>query len=68
MDVLTALTHNGRLIQRAEDIINGFLDSETENHKVYCYIANPGGTRVAIQKGFKLEDYEYAICGKIGGE
>lgn len=54
--------HNGRLMRRAEDIINGFLDSETESHKVYCYLLNPDGTRIAIQKGFKLEDYEYEIC------
>lgn len=58
----TALSHNGRLIRRAEDIINGFLDSETENHKVYCYLVNPDGTRIAIQKGFNIEDYEYVIC------
>lgn len=56
--------HNGRLMRRAEDIINGFLDSKTESHKVYCYLVNPGGTRIAIQEGFKLEDYEYAICSK----
>lgn len=62
MNALTALMHNGALIRRAEDIINGFLDSETENHKVGCYLVNPDGTRIAIQKGFKLEDYEYAIC------
>ena len=64
MSALTAaaLMHNGRLMRRAEDIINGFLDSETENHKVYCYLVNPDGTRIAIRKGFKLEDYEYEIC------
>lgn len=50
MNALTALAHNGRLMRRAEDIINGFLDSETENHKVYCYLVNPDGTRIAIQK------------------
>lgn len=62
MNTLTALIRNGRLIRRAEDIINGFLDSETENHKAFCYFVNPDGTRIAIQKGFKIEDYEYAIC------
>lgn len=62
MNAFSALAHNGRLIRRAEDIINGFLDSETKNHKVGCFLVNPDGTRVAIQKGFKLEDYEYAIC------
>lgn len=49
-------------MQRAEDLINGFLDSENENHKVGCYLVNPDGTRIAIQKGFKLENYEYVIC------
>lgn len=49
-------------MKRAENIINGFLDIETENHKVSCYLVNPDGTRIAIQKGFKLENYEYAIC------
>lgn len=62
MNAFTALMHNGRLMQKAEDIINSFLESETENHKVGCYLVNPDGTRIAIQKGFKLEDYEYAIC------
>lgn len=70
MSALTAavLIQNGILIRRAEDIINGFLDSETENHKVYCYLVNPDGTRIAIQKGFKLEDYEYAISEQTGDE
>ena len=62
MNTFTALMHNGRLMQKAEDIINGFLESETENHKVDCYLVNPDGTRIAIQKGFKLENYEYTIC------
>lgn len=63
MSALTAavLIRNGILIRRAEDIINGFLDSETESHKAGCFLVNPDGTRIAIQKGFKLEDYEYAI-------
>ena len=62
MNAFTALMRNGRLMQKAEDIINSFLESETENHKVGCHLVNPDGTRIAIQKGFKLEDYEYAIC------
>lgn len=62
MNAFTELMHNGRLMQKAEDIINSFLESETEKHKVDCYLVNPDGTRIAIQKGFKLEDYEYAIC------
>lgn len=62
MNAFTALMRNGRLMQKAEDIINSFLESETENHKVDCYLVNPDGTRIAIQKGFKLENYEYAIC------
>lgn len=62
MNAFTALMHNGRLMQKAEDIINSFLESETENHKVDCYLVNPDGTRIAIQKGFKLENYEYTIC------
>lgn len=62
MNALLALAKNGSLMQRAEDIINGFLDSETENHKVCFYLVNPDGARIAIQKGFKLEDYEYVIC------
>lgn len=68
MNAFSELAHNGRLIRRAEDIINGFLDSETENHKVYCCLVNPDGTRIAIQKGFKLEDYEYAISEQTGDE
>lgn len=62
MNAFLALAKNRGLMQRAEDIINGFLDSETENYKVGCYLVNPDGTRIAIQKGFKLENYEYAIC------
>lgn len=63
MNAFSALAHNGSLMLRAESIINNFLDSETENHKVGCFLVNPDGTRIAIQKGFKLENYEYAICG-----
>ena len=66
MNLFLALVHNGGLIRRAEDIINGFLDSEKENHKVGCYLVNPDGTRIAIQKGFKIEDYEYVICMQEG--
>lgn len=62
MSAFNILAHNGSLMLRAESIINGFLDSETEDHKVFCYLVNPDGTRVAIQKGFKLENYEYVIC------
>ena len=64
MNAFGALAHNGNLICRAESIINGFLNSETENHKVGCYLVNPDGTRIAIQKGFKLENYEYVMLGK----
>ena len=59
MNAFTALCHNGRLLDQAENIINNFLASETENHMVACFIENPDGTRVAIQKGFKLLNYEY---------
>ena len=67
MNAFLALAKNGGLMQRAEDIINGSLGSENENHKVACYLVNPDGTRIAIQKGFKLENYEYAICAQEGG-
>ena len=62
MSAFNALAHNGSLMSRAESIINSFLESETEEHKVSCYLVNPDGTRIAIQKGFKLENYEYVIC------
>lgn len=62
MSAFNALAHNGSLMSRAESIINSFLESETEEHKVGCYLVNPDGTRIAIQKGFKLENYEYVIC------
>lgn len=61
MSAFNAFAHNGCLMRKAEDIINGFLNSESENHHVACYLVNPDGTRVAIQKGFKLEDYEYSM-------
>lgn len=62
MSAFTALMNNGKLMRSAEDVVNRFLESETENHKVGCRLVNPDGTRIAIQKGFKLEDYKYAIC------
>lgn len=62
MNTFSALAHNGSMMLRAESIINGFLESETENYRVGCYLVNPDGTKVAIQKGFKLENYEYVIC------
>ncbi len=63
MNAFTTLTHNGRLMFQAEHIINSFLRSETENHKVACFLVNPDGSRIAFQKGFKLENYEYVLCG-----
>ena len=36
MGIFTELAHNERLMLQAESIINNFLESETENHKVYC--------------------------------
>lgn len=62
MNAFGAMIHNGNLIRRAESIINGFLNSETENHKVGLYLVNPDGTRIAIQPGFKLEDYEIVVA------
>lgn len=61
MNAFTALAHNGSLMLRAELIINEFLDSETKNHRVGCYLVNPDGTKTIIQKGFKLESYEYVM-------
>lgn len=62
MSAYTALAKNGCLIQKAENIINSFLESKTDNHKVWCYLVNPDGTKIAIQKGCKIESYEYVIC------
>lgn len=67
MNTFGAFAHNGYLMRKAESIINRFLNSETENHKVGCFLINPDGTRIAIQKGFKLEDYEYLIQYKEMG-
>lgn len=61
MNTFSALSHNGSLMLKAESIINEFLDGETENHKVGCYLVNPDGTKTIIQKGFKLESYEYVM-------
>lgn len=66
MGIFTALAHNERLMLQAESIINNFLESETENHKVYCCLVNPDGTKIIIQKGFKLENGEYTFFHENG--
>lgn len=56
------LAHNGNLINKAEDIMNDYLNVGTsENHKTGLWLENPDGTRVAIQPGFKLYSYEYVV-------
>ncbi len=66
MGIFTELAHNERLMLQAESIINNFLESETENHKVYCCLVNPDGTKIIIQKGFKLENGEYTFFHENG--
>ena len=64
MFALSMLLHNGNLIREAEEILNSFLEMNTENHKTYLYIENPCGTRICLQHGFKIRDVEYVICEK----
>lgn len=61
MFALSMLLHNGSLIREAEEILNSFLEMNTENHKTYLYIENPDGTRICLQRGFKIRDVEYVI-------
>lgn len=62
MSTFTNMYNNGYLLHQAETIIDNFVRSGTDEHKVWCYLVNPDGTRIAIQPGFKLENGEYAIC------
>ena len=64
MSVLSMLLHNGNIIREAEETLNSFLEMNTENHKIYLYIENPDGTRVALQHGFRIRDVEYVIQEK----
>lgn len=58
MNHLSVLMHNGNLIREAEEMLNSFLELESENHKAYLYIENPDGTTICLQHGFKIKDYE----------
>lgn len=52
--MLESMIHNIRLIKRAEAIISEYVKSEG----CYLYLKNPDGSRIRIQPGAKLEDYE----------
>lgn len=49
------LAHNGRIVRNAEKALNSMLDGSIN---CYLYIVNPDGTRIRLQHGFKIEDYE----------
>ena len=42
-------------LDKAENIINGFLEPE-EGTKKYLYITNPDGTRFKVEYGAKIEN------------
>lgn len=53
---LSQLAHNGRIVANAEKALNSMLDGSIN---CYLYIVNPDGTRVRLQHGFKIENYEF---------
>lgn len=56
MNALFALMHNGYVIHEAERA----LQKAVENDRTEIYVENPDGTRVRLQPGFKLIDFEWA--------
>lgn len=62
MNAFLALYHNGCLIRKAEHI----LREAAQNPNCYIYLENPDGTRVRIQPGCKIIDFEYALTHNEG--
>lgn len=60
MNAFSMLVHNGKVIKKAEKVLNDAI-CDTDNHCCYLYIVNPDGTRIRLQKGFKIESAEFAI-------
>ncbi len=60
MNAITVLMHNGNLINRAEKI----LQNMAKNPNCYLYLKNPDGTRIRIQPGCQIENYEYVMITK----
>jgi hypothetical protein len=56
---LAQLTHNGRLIKQAEEI----LQSAVENG-ISIHFENPDGTILKLQDGFKLHNFEIIVYEK----
>lgn len=52
---IAALTHNARLIEQTERVLQEFAESE----HCYIYIKNPDGSRLKLQPGCKIESYEF---------
>lgn len=48
-------------LDKAENIINGFLEPE-EGTKKYLYITNPDGTRFKVEYGARIENYSLTPC------
>lgn len=61
LHIMTTMHYNSKVIKKAENMINSFLDNNDDNHKAWVYLVNPDGTKIRIQKGCKLESYEAAI-------
>lgn len=52
-----AMQHNYGLVKQAEQLMNNFLENDSNSISGICLI-NPDGTKVKIQPGFKLVSYE----------
>lgn len=55
------LSHNGNLITTAEKLLNEYLSTNTDNHVVSVTLIQPDGSKINIQKGFRLSSVEYTI-------
>ena len=52
---------NGQLIKNAEKMMNDFLAMNSDDYTCGIIITNPDGTKVALQKGFTIDSYEYTF-------
>lgn len=54
LGALAALAHNGLIVRNVERTLQQIV----ENENCVLYLVNPDGTKVRIQPGCKIEDYE----------
>lgn len=58
---MTALMHNGSLINKAEKILQEAVESEN----TWVWIELTNGSEIRLEPGFKIKSIEVAYHGKI---